>query len=207
MLYEYLISNYKPGEPIFSVDIRIEQMSEDSLRQQFKQLTDKGLICRYEHGIYYIPKESRLKGGVGLSAEMVARYKYIQRRGQVLGYYGGNTLANQLGISMQVPVKEEIVSNNMSAIVREVEIGNRSFVVRKAKVKVNEENYKVLQLLDLLKELDVYTDGHDENVRIRLEAYIKKTNIKRVDVDKYIEHFPLKTYKVIYLMRLDNVFA
>ncbi|MBQ7795465.1 MAG: hypothetical protein IJ374_02750, partial [Lachnospiraceae bacterium] len=77
MLYKYLIDNYEPGEPIFSVDIEIDDLSEDSLRQQLKQLTDKKRLMRYASGIYYLEKESQLKGNVGLSADTVARYKYI----------------------------------------------------------------------------------------------------------------------------------
>ena len=125
----------------------------------------------------------------------------------MIGYYTGNTLANHLGISEHVPVKEEIVSNNMSAIVREVQVGKRTFIVRKAKVTVTESNYKVLQLLDLLKELDLYINDNLEYVREKLAAYVRNNNIKRADIDRYIEFFPMKTYKFIYVMRLDNVFA
>ena len=46
----------------------------------------------------------------------------------------------------------------MAAKVREVPIGKRTFIVRKPVVPVNEENVYVLQLLDLLKNLDVYLD-------------------------------------------------
>ena len=33
-LYEYLLKNYKPNEPIFLADLQIEGMSRDNLRQQ-----------------------------------------------------------------------------------------------------------------------------------------------------------------------------
>lgn len=38
MLYEYLIENYEPGEPIFSGDIEIPGMSEENLRYHLKNL-------------------------------------------------------------------------------------------------------------------------------------------------------------------------
>ncbi len=62
-----------------------------------------------------MPKKSRLKTNVGVNADTVARYKYVSRGGKVDGFYSGNTFANQLGISTQVPNKVEIVSNNMAA--------------------------------------------------------------------------------------------
>ena len=77
------------------------------------------------------------------------RYKYVSRGGKVDGFYSGNTFANQLGISAQVPNKVEIVSNNMAAKIREIPIGKRTFIVRRPVVPVNEENVYVLQLLDL----------------------------------------------------------
>jgi hypothetical protein len=37
--------------------------------------------------------------------------------------------------------------------------------------------------------------------------YIRRFQITRDAVDRYIGFFPLKVYKSIYEMRLDNVFA
>ena len=206
MLFEYIKENYEPGEPIFLQDIKIDGMSEASIRQRIKKLTDTGEVIRYEQGVYYIPKMSRLKGTVTLAPDIVARYKYISRMGRIMGYYAGHTLANKMGISVQVPVKEEITSNNMAAIVREVSVGNRVYVVRKAPVEVNEGNHIVLQLLELLKDIYEYSD--DEQVaRQQVIDYIRKFQITRDAVDQYISYFPLKVYKSIYEMRLENVFA
>lgn len=38
ILYEYLLKNYKPNEPIFLADLQIEGMSRANLRQQIKNL-------------------------------------------------------------------------------------------------------------------------------------------------------------------------
>jgi hypothetical protein len=206
MLFEYIKENYKPGEPIFLQDIKIEGMSDASIRQRMKKLTETGEIIRYEQGIYYIPGMSRLKGGVTLAPDTVARYKYISRMGRIMGYYAGYTLANKMGISVQVPFKEEITSNNIAAIVREVSIGNRVYIVRRAPVEVNEGNHLVLQLLELLKDIDEYSDD-ERNARQQMTDYIRRFQITRDAVDRYIGFFPLKVYKSIYEMRLDNVFA
>lgn len=144
MLSEYIKENYEPGEPIFLQDIKIDGMSDANIRQKIKKLTEEGEVIRYEQGIYYIPKMSRLKGTLTLAPDIVARYKYISRMGRIMGYYAGHTLANKMGISMQVPLKEEITTNNMAAIVREVYVGNRVYVVRRAPVEVNEGNHMTL---------------------------------------------------------------
>lgn len=82
MLYEYLIENYEPGEPIFSGDIEIPGMSEENLRYHLKKLTDDGIISRFESGVYYFPKKDIFGEKKSLSAETVAMHKYILRRGK-----------------------------------------------------------------------------------------------------------------------------
>lgn len=207
MLLTYLVQNYKPGEPIFAVDIQIQGLTEENKRQQIKKLVDSDKLRRFDKGIYYFSKQTRIKGGIGISADLVAQYKYIERNGKRMGFYSGHTLANYIGISTQVPMKKEIVSNNVSAIVREIEVGNFSYVVRKPVVPVTDDNVKVLQLLDLLKDLNAYADDEPTLVRRQLVTYIKNNKISRAMIDQYITKFPLKTYKFIYEMRLENVFA
>ena len=206
MLYEYLLENYKANEPIFVSDIEMP-VTDGNLRQMFKTLCDTGKIKRFDTGIYYIPKASVLTGGVPLAADEVAVAKYIIRKGKVDGFYSGYTFANQLGISTQVPYVKEIVSNNASTRVKEVNVRNKKILLRRARTEITNENYVVLQLLELLKDLEQYYDISFENVCERLKKYVLTENIKKADVDKYIEDFPDKVYKNIYRTGLYNVFA
>mgnify|MGYP006338290347 FL=1 len=206
MLYEYLLANYKANEPIFVSDIDLP-VSDVNLRQMFKTICDAGKIKRFDTGIYYISKASILKGGVPLAADEVAVAKYIIRKGKVDGFYSGYTFANQLGISTQVPYIKEIVSNNASTRVKEVNVRNKKIILRRARTEITNENYVVLQLLELLKDLEQYYDISFENVCERLKKYVKTENIKKADVDKYIVDFPDKIYKNIYRTGLYNVFA
>lgn len=205
-LYEYLISNYKPNEPIFVSDIQLS-VSDVNLRQMFKVLCDSGKIKRFDTGIYYLPKESRLKGGVPLGADTVARYKYVSRNGRIDGYYSGYTFANQLGVTTQVPYTLEIVSNNASAKVREVNLQGRKVLLRKAKIPITKENYKVLQLLDFLKDVEQYMDEKSEELYNRIKRYIEDEQIRKNEVDLYIRQYPDRIFRYIYEMRLYDVFA
>lgn len=206
MLYDYLLENYKANEPIFVSDISIP-VSNANLRQMFKSLCDSEKIKRFDTGIYYIPKASILKSGVPLAADEVAIAKYIVRKGKVDGYFSGYTFANQLGISTQVPYVKEIVSNNASTKVKEVKVKNKRILLRKARTEITNENYVVLQFLDLLKDLEQYYDIDFELVCERLERYVRDEKIKKADIDKYIEDFPDKVYKNLYRTGLYNVFA
>ncbi len=207
MLFEYLKANYTEAEPIFFSDIEISGITKSAVNQQLKKLCEEKKLAKYENGVYYIPKKSRLKSSVGINADMVASYKYVSRRGRVEGFYSGNTFANQIGISTQVPNKVEIVSNNIAAKVREVPIGKRTFIVRKSIVPINAENVYVLQLLDLLKNLDAYLDDDYSVAREKVASYIEIHGITKKDVDLYIRSYPISIFKYYYELRLDDVFA
>ena len=207
MLFDYLIENYTLGEPIFTEDIHIEGMNRPNFIQQLKTLTDNGKIVRYEKGIYYIPKETRFGRAIGPSPETIAQYKYISRMGKTDGYYSGGTFANLIGISLQVPMKKEIVSNNIAAIVREVLIGKQTFIVRRTNVPISAENVHVLQLLELLKNLDSYMDGDYNETREKIEKYTLANSIQKADIDQYIRYYPDSTFRFYYEMRLDDVLA
>lgn len=207
MLYEYLLENYKAAEPIFFSDIELEGISRSAINQQFRKMCDEGKLNKYENGVYYIPKQSRLNGTVGINADMVAKYKYIARRGRVDGFYSGNTFANQIGISTQVPIKVEIVSNNIAAKVREIPIGKRTFIVRKANIQVTEKNVYILQMLELLKNLDAYLDKDYDDAREKFRIYINSHGITREGIDLYIREYPISVFKYYYELRLDDVFA
>ena len=207
MIYEMLTEKYKEGEPIFFSDIYNGEISKSALTQQLSTLCKKGLLAKYDKGIYYLPKKTRLKSSVGPTADTIAKYKYISKNGKTDGYYSGNTFANQLGISTQVPHVIEIVSNNTNSAPRDVKIGNRRFNIRKPLISITNENVYILQMLDLLSNLDTYSDYDYEDARKCFLKYIEAHKITRDDVDHYIRCFPLTAFRFYYELRLDNVLA
>ena len=197
MLYEYLIENFKPYEPIFTSDIDIGMVG-NSLRPKLKELCDSGRLCRYDAGVYYLPGKMKLKGLIPISASTVARCRYVNKRGNVRGYYSGYTFANQIGLSLQVPYVQEIVTNEASAKVREIDIKGQKFIIRKPKVQITEENIYVLQFLDFLSDIDKYMDGSSSNILEKLEKLIKDENITKELIDTYIGLYPTRVYKNLY---------
>ena len=137
----------------------------------------------------------------------MAKYRYIIRRGKIEGYYSGYTFANQVGLTSQVPVTIEIVSNEASAKVRDIKIKDQIIRLRKPKTTVTKENAKVLQFLDLLCEVERLSDESEDTISKRLRDIIKKQNIQKQDIDAYISLYPLKVYKNFYERELYDVFA
>ena len=198
MLYEYLKDNYTLGEPIFQNDIKIDGMTDANLRYHFKKLTDSGIICRFEDGIYYFPKTNILGEKMVLSAETVAIHKYIMRKGKRIGYYSGYTLANRMGLSTQVPFTEEITSNFAPAQVREITIKNRKYIIRRSTIEITDENAKVLQFLECLKDIEKCAEEELEICGQILTKYAIDNSITKQDVDRFIGKYPMKIYKAIY---------
>lgn len=207
VLYNYIREHYKEAEPIFFSDLEREDITRSALNQQLKKLCDKGLLEKYDVGVYFIPKKTLLNSTIGPNADMVARYRFISKGNNIDGFYAGNSFANQIGISTQVPQVVEIVSNNTNSSDREVRIGNRRFYVKKPIVQITKENVYVLQMLELLKNLDAYLDYSYEEAREKFAEYISFHGIKRSDVDMYIRKYPVATFKYYYELGLDYVLA
>ena len=203
MLYNYIKTHYKQAEPIFLSDLLRTNITEPDLNQQLKELCEKGLLQQYDSEVYFIPKKTTLNSNVGLNADMVARYRFISKGDNVDGFYAGNTFANQIGISTQVPYVIEIVSNNVSSD-GEVLIGNRRFYVRKPIVPITKENVYVLQMVELLVKLDAYLDCSYEENREKFAEYISVYEITKSDVEMYIKEYPESTLKFYYELELDK---
>lgn len=206
MLYNYIKEHYKEAEPIFFSDLLCEDITDSTLDQQLKEFYEKGLLQKYDEEVYFIPKRSKLNLAVGPNADIVARYRFISKGDNVDGFYAGNTFANQIGISTQVPYVIEIVSNNVSDD-GEVLIGNRKFVVRKPIVPITKENAHVLQMLELLVKIDAYLDCSYEEARDKFAEYISVCRITKSDVDLYITKYPLSTFEGFCKLELDKILA
>lgn len=208
MVMDYLITNYEPGEPIFLEDILIEGMSEDVKQRQIERLLAYKELIEFDQDTVYLPKKSILDGKVcEIPPDCVAYERYIFRKGKRIGYYGGYSFANRLGISLQVPMKEELVSNEWKREKEEVLVGDRTFILRCPPVMVDKENYRTLQLLDILSDLDRYMDEEYALVKSQLVTYIQQNHVSRENINKYISFFSVKTYQYIKEMGLDYVFA
>ena len=203
MLYNYIKTHYKQAEPIFLSDLLRTNITEPDLNQQLKELFEKGLLQQYDEEVYFIPKKTTLNSIIGPNADVVARYRFISKGDNVDGFYAGNTFANQIGISTQVPYVIEIVSNNVLDD-GEVLIGNRRFDVRKSVVPITKENVYVLQMLELLKNLDAYLDCTYEEAREKFAEYISVCEITKSEAEMYIKEYPEATRKYYHELALDK---
>lgn len=194
-LYEYLLDNYKENEPIFLVDLQVDGMTRTNVRQQIKKLTDTGKVKRFDNGIYFLPKKTIFKSGSQLAPEKVLECKYLRDKDERCGYVSGLIFFNQMGLTTQVPMMYEVVSNKATNDYRETSLAKSRVIVRKPKVPVTEKNYKALQFLDMLKDVDVYSEVTGKPLQDRLYRYMDDANLSISEMEPYFAYYPDKLYK------------
>lgn len=179
-------------------------MTENNIHQQLKKLTDEGMIKRFDKGIYYFPRKSIFQSGSLPSIEKVLEYKYLRDKNQLCSYVSGQLFFNQIGLSTQVPMQYEIVSNKATTDYRETVLAQSRIIIRSPKVPVTEQNYTILQFLDLMKDVDLYSEISGKELQERLFKYLRTINLKISDLEPYFTYYPDKLYrnlietKVIY---------
>ena len=194
-LYEYLLDNYKENEPIFLADLQVDGMTRTNVRQQIKKLTDTGKVKRFDNGIYFLPKKTIFKSGSQLAPEKVLECKYLRDKDERCGYVSGLMFFNQMGLTTQVPMLYEVVSNKATNDYRETSLAKSRVIVRKPKVPVTEKNYKALQFLDMLKDVDVYSEVTGKPLQDRLYRYMDDANLSISEMEPYFAYYPDKLYK------------
>ena len=177
MLYDYLMENYGENTPIFVSELDIEGLNESTLRVQIKKMTDAGMLKRFDTGIYFIPKKTIFKSGSTISAMQVIEKKYLKNKDKVCGYLSGYMLVNMAGLTTQVPVVYEVVSNNATTDYRKIMINKTRVIVRRPKVPVTNENVRILQFLDLIKDVDIYSEEEGNSLKKRMLEIMKKLDI------------------------------
>ncbi len=168
------INNCEKNEPIFIDDIKeyiMQFYKEEKIEKLFNnvkeilnRLNKEKIIKTAYKGIYYIPK-TNVFGEIPLANSKIIKYKYlVDKFGNVKGYITGAKLFNEVGLTTQVPNIIDIVTNECKNNNKYIN-KNLNVAIKKPKIKINNENYKYLQLIDLIENkfnIHVEVDNMDE---------------------------------------------
>lgn len=202
MLYNYIISNYQKGEPIFLAEL--PGNSREAIRQEMKKLTDEGKIERLYNGVYYISYTTILGTKGRISVDKFIEKKYLEEEGNTKGYVTGIQLANMFGFTTQNPSCYEVCSNEASTKQRKMEIDGRQIIVYKPVVDISNENKGALQFLDLMSTIDRYSEVSGEEFKEKIRTFITTVGVDFNQVKKYLPFFPDRVYRNIYQGGLMN---
>ena len=196
--YNYLYTTFGEKEPIFLSELSVPGMTEVNVRQQLKALTDSGIVKRFDKGIYFIPGNSMFKSGASLSPSKVIEKKYLTDNGNTSGYLTGSVFANQIGLTTQVPMTIELVTNKATKDYRETKLGKTSIIIRRPRTDVTDANCRILQLLDLLKDVDVISELSGEERNKRIKDYMDRLSISFSMLEPYLALYPDRLYRNLY---------
>ena len=196
MVYDYIIENFKNGEPIFLSELPGE--SKDYLRQEMKKLVDEGKLERLYNGVYYLSYITILGTKGKISVDKYIEKKYLETDGKVSGYITGLQMANKYGFTTQNPACYEVCSNEASTKQRKQEIDGNTIVVYKPVADINEENKTALQFLDLMSVIDKYSEISGAELVNKLKKYVETVGIDFFIVKKYLPLYPDRVYRNIY---------
>lgn len=196
MVYDYIIENFKNGEPIFLSELPGE--SKDYLRQEMKKLVDEGKLERLYNGVYYLSYITILGTKGKISVDKYIEKKYLQTDGKASGYITGLQMVNKFGFTTQNPACYEVCSNEASTKQRKQEIDGNTIVVYKPVAYINEENKTALQFLDLMSVIDKYSEISGAELVNKLKKNVETVGIDFSIVKKYLPLYPDRVYRNIY---------
>lgn len=179
MLKEYLEKAYGYNEPIFISEIQLEGISDNALRQYFKRMVQSGDIIRFDTGVYYLPKASRILKKSYLDPMKVIIRKYIKNAGETYGYFSGATFANQIGLTTQMPTVLEIVTSRESTKGRIVTVGSQKVRLKRPSIEITSENAGLLQLLDIVSQANLYSEYPEQKTGEILKRYVRNQRYTR----------------------------
>lgn len=196
MVFDYIIENYTNGEPIF-ID-ELPGNSKDYLRQEMKKLVDEGKLERLYNGVYYLPYLTILGTKGRISVDKYIDKKYLNANGGVSGYVTGLQLANKYGFTTQNPSCYEICSNEATTKQRKQNFDGNTIIVYKPVDIVTERNKTALQFLDLMTNIDKYSEIKGTELLKKLKKYVKTIGLDFSVVKEYLPFYPDKVYRNIY---------
>ena len=178
---QYVINNYKTDEINILKNINVI-INRISIATDIGHMTND-ILKQFYRGIYYKPLKN-VFGEMPLDKNKVIIKKYIKdENGNIKGYITGAKLFNQLRLTTQVPNIINIVTNEWKNNngYRNEKLG---VIIRQPKIKIDNDNYKYLQLFDIINNKDqIHIEVDNEN-----EIIYKFIENNKLDFEKIIKY-------------------
>ena len=181
-IYDYVLKKIKTSKLVINEYInRYEEQNED--------------FIRYRKGIYFKTDKTPF-GYAPINYQKLINDLYIKKSDEIIGYISGPTFANKIGLTTLLPKYEYITTNNNRVI---SDVINLKLV--KPVTKITSNNYKYLQILDLINNKHHIQYDCDNPNRL-IYDYIKKNNLQFSVLLYYSKY-----YKKDILVKLQEISA
>jgi Family of unknown function (DUF6088) len=195
------IKRIPKSEPFGYADLSIAAADFFSAAKAIERLQKKGVIKKVSKGIFYRPE-------ISIFGEMPPNYdrilqKYLYEGNKRTGYITGYALYNELNLTTQMAFKTKVATNLKR---KKMNIGWLKTSIVKAYVKVTEENYALLGILDALKDIKSIPDTTASNAIKVLMPKIKAfTNGDIENLIKYALQYPPRVRALLGAI-IENIF-
>lgn len=152
-------------------ELGLAKQEYSSAAKVLERQQKKGTIKKLSKGLFYKPKQTPF-GEKTPDEEQILK-SYLYANGQRIAYVTGTYLYNQLGLTTQVPTTIQIASRDKRIFINR---GTIRAAAAKSYVDVTENNYRLLGLLDVLKDLKQIPD-----IDINTALTILKNRIETLD--------------------------
>jgi len=209
-IYTYIRENYKPGKSVLLTQIaeQFASIKPSTIKETLRRLCLQGSLLRIKPGLYQLPSDKvPLVLQTGSVIDAIETLYLKDEKNSPVGYLSGINFANMLGLTTQTAAADYIISNNVANKKREIKINNIRFIINRSRYEVNRDNYKLLQVLDLLPNLKQYSDFTYDEAMIEIKKYLRDVKLPLDKMTEIIGHYPGKAQILFYQAGLQNDIA
>lgn len=178
-LYKYLRENYTEDSLIHISELHLEDRSQKSISDDINHLVKRKLLTRCATGYYcfasYHPSEWN-----------IIERLYIKNNGHVFGFIYGNHFYYEMGLTNEPPEYYMICTNkDASKHGRVIKVFESRIRIKSLTVEITNDNWEILQLLDLIQYS--YHYGWDVDVFVKVRMSQRKISFKDMYSLSYTE--------------------
>ena len=194
------INQFPEGKTFGYSDLLITKEDYVTAAKALERLQKEGLIKKMSRGIFYKPKQT-------VFGELKPDYTeqlrpYLFENEKRVAYETGYSLYNRLRLTTQMAFRIKIASRDKRISVHK---GAVKIDTVKSYVDVTDANYKLLELLDALKDIKRIPDASPDNSIVILTNIIKELSDKQIsEMIKCALSYPPRV-KALFGAVLENI--
>lgn len=156
---EKQIEKMQDGTTFKYQELAIAPIEYTAAAKAIERLIKKGLISRASTGVFYKPKKTAF--GILKPKEEELLKPYLFEGSNRVAYITGTALYNRMGLTTQVPKNIRVASRSKRIVTK---VGNIQVKPVKSYVDVTNDNYYLMELLDVLKDFKTIPDTEKNQV-------------------------------------------
>lgn len=173
---EKSIEKMRDGTTFKYQELAITPEEYTAATKAIERLIKKGLISRASTGLFYKPKKTAF-GNLKPKEEELLKPYLFEGENRV-AYITGTALFNRMGITTQVPKNIRVASRSKRIFTK---VGSIQVKPVKSYVDVTNDNYYLMELLDVLKDFKTIPDKEKDQVTKFLLQKFKVLSTKEKD--------------------------